>query len=255
MTTDNGAAALALEPRVEGEEGQVPTSVVLPLPADRIRLRRVDVWLSVTRRDDGKTADAQHAVFSRNTSGDSLRFYLPSLPQGQYDAEVKAVALIDGVEADGTLGVQEKESRVVLAMTSGTAPASGTPAEEELVLQFHFKQGQANPLDSERGAARSAIDQIGATLASRRFVRAQIDCWSSTEGDGAFNRRLSEGRCDWFKHTVWERIQPRAQRALVATSHGAEELPTIEPSDGDAKVLEEARRSNRVVVLKLRTSK
>ena len=74
---------------------RTPTAVVLPCPRIARVLRCVDVWLSLTRHEDGQAADEQHAVFSRNTTGDLLRVYLPVLRGGLYDAKVGAVALVD----------------------------------------------------------------------------------------------------------------------------------------------------------------
>lgn len=252
------AEAITLVPRVETEESSAsqagvrrPTAVVLPLPSDKLRLRRVDVWLSVRRHDDGSTADKQHAVFSRNTSGDSLRFFLPPLSEGLYEAELRALALVDSVSTDGTIFVDERHSSAVVSVVA-TAPPKPTESIHE--FRFHFEAGRTTLIAAERGAPRDAIEKIRSVLAEGRLIRASVNCWASGEGSARYNMDLSRARCDWCKRAVWDQVPGTSGHPFEVTPHGSDRVPVNEPVGARWKVLELLRRKNRVAVLRLVTS-
>jgi outer membrane protein OmpA-like peptidoglycan-associated protein len=257
------ADAISLRPRVESADergfrpGNAPVGdsgqsfvVILPLPPLREHLRRVDTWLSVTRKEDGRVFHQQHVVFGRYTTGDSLRFYLPALPGGSYQAELRTIAQIEFRGSDGQLVVREEADSASIEVKSTSAPAA--PPATVHSFSFHFRRGQADLVDDDARALDDMVKHVRFVLVQNQVTRAQIDCWASKEGERDLNLRLSQRRCAWFRSAIWDaRLKRDTKPALSTEAHGPDNPPVDEPEVDDVAILEQARGKNRVVVLRL----
>lgn len=257
------ADAISLRPRVEvsDEQGFRPGNapvvdkgesfvVVVPLPPQRAHLRRVDAWLSVTRREDGQIFHQQHVVFGRYTTGDSLRFYLPPIAGGSYEAEIRTIAELEFYGSDGRLTTREEADSASVEIESRTKGAA--PPVAVHTFSFHFNRGHVSLVDEDARGFDDTTKRVRFVLAQNQVGRAQIDCWASKEGDRNLNLRLSQRRCAWFRREVWDtRLRKVAKPALSAEAHGPDNPPADEPEVDDVAIVEQARGKNRVVVLRL----
>jgi hypothetical protein len=258
------ADAISLRPRVEVSEergfrpGNAPVAdkgesyvVVLPLPPQRTHLRRVDAWLSVTRREDGQVFHQQHVVFGRYTTGDALRFYLPPLGGGSYEAEIRTIAELEFYGSNGRLTVREEADSASVEIASVTKTAAAPPATVH-TFAFHFNRGHVSLVDEDTRGFDDTVKRVRFVLAQNQVARAQIDCWASKEGERNLNLRLSQRRCAWFRREVWDtRLRKIAKPTLSAEAHGPDNPPIDEPEVDDVAIVEQARGKNRVVVLRL----
>jgi outer membrane protein OmpA-like peptidoglycan-associated protein len=257
------ADAISLRPRVESADergfrpGNAPVAdkgqsfvVVLPLPPQRTHLRRVDTWLSVTRREDGQIFHQQHVVFGRYTTGDALRFYLPPLPGGSYEAEIRTIAELEFYGSNGRLTTREEADSASVEVES-EAPLAAAPAVVH-TFSFHFVRAKVDLVDEDTRSLDDTVKPVRFVLAQNPVARVQIDCWASKEGERRLNLRLSQRRCAWFRNEVWDRrLRKEKKPALSAEAHGPDNPPVDEPEVDDTAILEQARGKNRVVVLRL----
>lgn len=261
LTATADTQAITLLPHIEEERRFEPTrkaqrpslgaaeprTVVLPLPPDRRALRRVDVWMTVTRHADGAIADQQHGLFSRYSSGDALRFYLPPLPRGTYDVEVRSLSLLDTVDDTQETTTREREDRATtrFEIQDGAAPAP----ETEIRVSFHFARGKSTAQDSREWA--HTVDKLRTILREHHIVRTQVDCWASSEGKREPNLRLSRDRCAAFEREIWQ-AQLGANKVLLAVhAHGEDDPPFAEHDAEGEQRRESIRRKNRVAMVRL----
>jgi outer membrane protein OmpA-like peptidoglycan-associated protein len=126
------------------------------------------------------------------------------------------------------------------------------PPHAEHATSFHFRRGQAVLVEADQRELGEVVKRIRSVMQQGRISRAQIECWASTEGERNLNWRLSQQRCAWFRHQVWDRLLSGERKPdLQAAAHGPDNPPFGEPESGDSAVLEEVRGKNRVVVLEM----
>lgn len=255
------ADAISLRPRVEvidepadAKDPQVAKSasflIVVPLPEQRSQLRRVDVTLSVTSHADGRVVHQQRAVFSRYTEGDALRLYVPPLPGGRYAAEIRTQAQVEGMGPDGSVEVNGEDDSAVVDLASSAPPAAAPATTHSFT--FHFQKGHATLAELDEREIEESAKRIRFVLMQNKVSRAQVDCWASTEGERRLNWRLSEHRCSWVRHSLWDRrLRDASKPKLDAAAHGPDNPPHAEPDTDNAEEAEKNRSKNRVAVLRL----
>jgi hypothetical protein len=233
------ASDFALRPRFEDNE------IVLPLPSQQARLADVDVNLLVFRRGNDEVVDQQRANFSWMIHGAELRFFLPRLSGGDYVAEIRTT------RADGMTTAVEDRAQVSFQIT-GT-----TQSFEIQDFAYHFEihhslndKVRLVPSDAPRQGADLGLNTA---LGNNKVLKITLDCWASSDGDSNYNRDVSKKRCQWVHDNILKPALGDSSIEIFEVAHGEDNPPNPEPVGISLQRLNDIRRQNRVVIVKVYT--
>lgn len=244
------ASDVALRPRLEGVD-----EIVVPLPAERAHLANVEVSLLVTRRDTGEIMDLQKKVFSGQTRGPALRFYLPPLPGGDYVAEIRATSAALMVAGGTPKDLEVPEKSQVSFRSQGEARSS---RRHEFTYHFelhHAADTTPTLIPDEASGLEAGREELSMLLQNNEVVKVTLDCWASSDGESNFNMWVSLKRCEWIhKHVLPNMQNFKTSIEMIEASHGEDNPPVPEPAGIAEAELREIQKQNRVVILRVYTT-
>jgi outer membrane protein OmpA-like peptidoglycan-associated protein len=246
------ASDFALQPRMLRDD-----QVIVPLPPERAHLAKVEVNLLVTRRDTGEIMAQQKKTFSWKTQGPALRFYLPVLPGGDYLAQVRTKSTIVAKTGDTAREVQLPDQAQV-SLHSDRASQVQRSSEFRYHFKLHHAVQDTPELTQDRpddAALDLRILQLETKLHNNEVTKITLDCWASSDGEADYNMHVSIKRCKWVRSNVLaQALGPAMSANVIEAAHGEDNPPEPEPASIPDDALQEIRKRNRVVILKVYTT-